>query len=166
MSKFLHTFSSESMETKLKWKLGLIRSLPTSETVLTKSGGVILTKTNFEMNLLSLMAMAKMMKITNLHKNMLNLRHLPRIPNQVRLLKARKAPSLRSKTSCSLNLKSWPCWILLKKFAKLWVTSFSKRTKILQKKKKKSFEMLSSSFKSGLDCSGNFRGMFGKHSGK
>jgi hypothetical protein len=93
------------METKLKWKLGLVRSLLTSETVLTKSGGVILTKTNFEMNLLSLMAMAKMMKITNLEKNMLNLRRLPRILNQARLLKARKAPSLRSKTSCNLNLK-------------------------------------------------------------
>ena len=56
--------------------------------VLTKSGGVILTKTNFEMNLLSLMAMAKMMKITNLEKNMLNLRLLLTIPNQARLLKA------------------------------------------------------------------------------
>ena len=129
------------METKLKWKLGLVRSLLTSETVLTKSGGVILTKTNFEMNLLSLMAMAKMMKITNLEKNMLNLRRLPRILNQERLLKARLAPSLRSKTSCNLNLKRWPCSILLKKFAKLWVTSFSKRTKILQKKRKTSFEM-------------------------
>ena len=93
------------METKLKWKLGLVRSLLTSETVLTKSGGVILTKTNFEMNLLSLMAMAKMMKITNLEKNMLNLRRLPRILNQARLLKARKAFLLRSKTSCNLNLK-------------------------------------------------------------
>jgi hypothetical protein len=76
------------MRTKLKWKLGLVRSLLTSETVLTKSGGVILTKTNFEMNLLSLMAMAKMMKITNLEKNMLNLRLLLTIPNQARLLKA------------------------------------------------------------------------------
>jgi hypothetical protein len=40
------------------------------------------------MNLLSLMAMAKMMKITNLEKNMLNLRLLLTIPNQARLLKA------------------------------------------------------------------------------
>ena len=136
------------METKLKWKLGLVRSLLTSETVLTKSGGVILTKTNFEMNLLSLMAMAKMMKITNLEKNMLNLRHLPRIPNQKRLLKARQAPSLRSKTSCNLNLKRWPYSILLKKFAKLWVNSFSMRTKILLRKRKTSFEMSCSSTKS------------------
>ena len=97
------------METKLKWKLGLVRSLLTSETVLTKSGGVILTKTNFEMNLLSLMAMAKMMKITNLIKNNFNLHRPLRIPNQVRLLKARKAPNLTSKTSCNLNFKRWPC---------------------------------------------------------
>ena len=99
------------------------------------------------MNLLSLMAMAKMMKITNLEKNMLNLRRLPRILNQERLLKARQAPSLRSKTSCNLNLKRWPCSILLKKFAKLWVISFSKHTKILLRKKKKSFEMSCSSIK-------------------
>ena len=129
------------MEKKLKWKLGLVKSLHTSETVLTKSGGVILTKLNFEMNLLSLMAMAKMIKITNLEKNMLNLRHLPRILNQERLLKARKAPSLRSKTSCNLNLKRWPCSILLKKFAKPWATSFSKRMKSLLRKRKKSFKM-------------------------
>ena len=32
------------METKLKWKLGLVRSLLTSDPVLTKSGGIILTK--------------------------------------------------------------------------------------------------------------------------
>jgi len=147
MSKFLHTYSLEWMETKLKWKLGLVRSLLTSETVLTKSGRVILTKTNFEMNLLSLMAMAKMMKITNLEKNMLNLRRLPRILNQARLLKARKAPSLRSKTSCNLNLKRWPCSILLKKFAKLWATSFLKRMKILPRKRRKSFEMSCSSIK-------------------
>ena len=117
------------------------------------------------MNLLSLMAMAKMMKITNLEKNMLNLRHLPRILNQERLLKARKAPSLRSKTSCNLNLKRWPCSILQKKFAKLWVTSFSKLMKILQKKRRKNFEMSCSSIKSGLDCSGIIRGMFGECSG-
>ena len=59
---------------------------------ITKSGGVIPTKLDFEMNLRSLMAMAKMMKITNLEKNMLNLRHLPRILNQEVLLKARQAP--------------------------------------------------------------------------
>ncbi len=135
------------METKLKWKLGLVRSLPTSVKVITKSGGVILTKTNFEMNLRSLMAMSRTMKITNLEKNMLNLRHLPRIPNQERLLKARQAPSLRSKTSCNLNLKRWPYSILQKKFAKLWVNSFSKRTKILQKKRRTSFEMSCSSTK-------------------
>jgi hypothetical protein len=81
------------METKLKWKLGLVRSLLTSETVLTKSGGVILTKTNFEMNLLSLMAMAKMMKITKLEKNMLNLCLHPRILNQERLRKQEKLPA-------------------------------------------------------------------------
>jgi hypothetical protein len=45
-----------------------------------------------------LMAMAKMMKIINLQKIMLNLRRLQRIPNQERLLKARKALSLRKKT--------------------------------------------------------------------
>ena len=126
MSKFLLTYTLEWMETKLKWKLGLVRSLLTSETVLTKSGGVILTKTNFEMNLLSLMAMAKMMKITNLEKNMLNLRLLLTIPNQARLLKAWKARNLRSKTSCSLNLKRWLFSILQKKFAKLWATFFFK----------------------------------------
>ena len=89
------------METKLKCKLGLVRSLLTIAKVITKSGGVIPTKLDFEMNFLSSMAMAKRMKITNLEKNMLNLRLLPRIPNQIRLLKARKAPSLRSKTSCN-----------------------------------------------------------------
>ena len=54
MSKFLRTYTLEWMETKLKWKVGLVRLLPTSMTVLTKSGGVILTKTNFEMNLFKL----------------------------------------------------------------------------------------------------------------
>ena len=79
------------METKLKWKLGLVRSLRKSETVLTKSGGVILTKKNFEINLLSLMATAKMMKITNLEKNMLNLRRLSRIRKG--FLKQEKLPA-------------------------------------------------------------------------
>ena len=86
------------METKLKCKLGLRRSLLTSAKVITKIAGVIPTKLDFEMNLRSLMAMARKMKITNLEKNMLNLHRLPTIPNQERLLKARKAPSLISKT--------------------------------------------------------------------
>ena len=72
----------------------------------------------------------------------------PTSPNQARLQKASQAPNLSTKTSCNLNLKRWHSSLHLKKFARLWVSSFSKRMPILLRKRKTSFAMLCSNMKS------------------
>ena len=115
---------------------------------LTKHGGIIPTKLDFKLNSRRLMAMVKTMEITNLHQIMLMVYRPPTSPNQARLHKASQAPNLSTKTSCNLNLKRWHSSLHLKKFARLWVSSFSKRMPILLRKRKTSFAMLCLSMKS------------------